>query len=85
MENATTAKQFEGWQERLASDKQGIALRELRDYLAGRQAELRRLLDIEAGPEEYVLRQKLLAAVEAADSAALVFWEKHNTNARTPP
>ena len=85
MENATTAKQFEGWQERLASDKQGIVLRELRDYLAGRQAELRRLLDVEAGPEEYVLRQKLLAAVEAADSAALAFWEKHNTNARTPP
>ena len=78
METFTTQEQMDGWQERLSSDKQGVALRELRDYLAGRQAELRRLLDAGSRPEEYSLNQKLLAAVEAADSAAQVFWEKHN-------
>ena len=78
METATPLGQIGGWQERLAADKQGAALRELRDYLAGKQAELRRLLDAGSSPEEYELRQKLLAAVEAADSAALTFWEKHN-------
>ena len=78
MKTAATPEYVEGWQERLTTDKQGSALRELRDYLAGRQAELRRLLDAEANQKEYALRQKLLAAVEAADSAALVFWEKYN-------
>jgi len=73
-----TPEHIEGWQERLTTDKQGNALRELRDYLAGKQAELRRLLDAGSSPEEYELHQKLLAAVEAADSAALAFWEKCN-------
>ena len=78
METATTAKQVEGWQERLSNDRQGTVLRELRDYLIGRQTELRRLLDAGSEPEEYALHQKLLAAVEAADMAALAFWEKYN-------
>ena len=78
METATTMNQIEGWQERLAEDEQGVTLRELRDYLAVKQAELRRLLDAEASQEEYELNQKFLAAVEAADIAALAFWEKHN-------
>jgi hypothetical protein len=78
METAAASKHLEGWQERLAADKQGSALRELRDYLAGKHGELRRLLDAGASPEEYELYKKLLAAVEAADSAALAFWEKHN-------
>ena len=69
---------LEGWQERLTSDAQGHALRELGDYLAGKQAELRRLLDAGSSPEEYETRQKLLAAVEAAQAAALAFWEKHH-------
>jgi len=58
METATTMNQIEGWQERLAEDEQGVALRELRDYLAVKQAELRRLLDAEARQEEYALNQK---------------------------
>jgi transposase-like protein len=78
METAATPEHVEGWQERLAADKQGSALRELRDYLAAKQAELRRLLDAGSSPEEYELRQKLLAAMEAADSAALAFWENYN-------
>jgi len=78
MENATTSEQRDGWQERLATDKQGNALRELRDYLAGKQRGLRRLLDAGSDPETYDLHNKLLAAVEAADSAALAFWEKCN-------
>lgn len=78
MKAVTTFEQAEGWQERLAGDKQGGALRELRDYLANKRAELRRLLDIGSSPEEYALHQKLLAAVEAAESAAIAFWEKHN-------
>ena len=78
METETTLKELESWQERLAMDKQGASLRELRDYLAGKQAELRRLFDAGVGPEEYGQYQKLLAAVEAADVAALAFWEKHN-------
>ena len=78
METMTTLEQPGSWQERLALDKHGSALRELRDYLAAKQAELRYLLDAGSSPEEYKLRQKLLASVEAADSAALAFWEKHN-------
>ena len=78
METANSSAHVEGWQERLTSDKQGSALRELRDYLAGKRADLRRLLDAGGSPEEYNLRQKLLAAVDAADSAALAFWEKYN-------
>jgi hypothetical protein len=78
METTTALEQLEGWQERLAADKQGSALRELRDCLTGKQAGLRRLLDAGGTPEEYELRQKLLAAVEAADNAAVAFWEKHN-------
>ncbi|MDR0466353.1 MAG: hypothetical protein LBH94_03240 [Deltaproteobacteria bacterium] len=78
METATALEEFEGWQERLTADKQGAALRELRDYLADKRAELRRLLDAGTSPEEFRLNQKLLAAVEAADGAAQVFWEKHN-------
>jgi hypothetical protein len=78
METVTTPKEPEGWRERLAADKQGGALRELRDYLAGKQAELRRLLDVGGSPEDYGLHRKLLAAVEAADSAALAFWEQCN-------
>jgi hypothetical protein len=78
METVTTLKEPEGWQERLAADKQGGVLRELRDYLAGKQAELRRLLDVGGSPEDYAVHQKLLAAVEAADSAAVAFWEKCN-------
>jgi hypothetical protein len=69
---------IDSWQERLCSDKKGVALRELRDYLAGKQAELRSLLDAGSEPEKYASHQKLLAAVEAADSAALAYWEKHN-------
>ena len=78
METAATGQKIEGWQERLANDGQGISLRELRDYLIGRQTELRRLLDAGSEPEEYALRQKLLSAVEAADMAAVTFWEKFN-------
>ena len=78
MENATTSEQREGWQERLTADKQGNALRELRDYLAEKQGELRRLLDAGSAQETYELHKKLLAAMEAADSAALAFWEKCN-------
>jgi hypothetical protein len=78
MEIETTLKQLDGWQERLSADKQGVALRELRDYLAGKQAELRRLLDAGSSPEDYEVHQKLLAAVEAADAASTTFWEKHN-------
>ena len=78
MKTVTTAEQIGGWQERLSTDKQGAALRELRDYLAGIQAELHRLLDIGSAPEEYSLHQKLLVAVEAADGAVLAFWEKCN-------
>jgi DNA-binding transcriptional regulator YiaG len=78
MENTTNSKQTEAWQERLATDKQGSALRELRDYLSVKQGELRRLLDAGTDPETFELHQKLLAAVVAADSAALAFWEKHN-------
>jgi len=78
MTTGATSERLESWQERLAADKQGRALRELGDYLAAKQAELRRLLDDEASPEEYELRQKLLAAVAAAGSAALAFWERHN-------
>ncbi|MCL2029114.1 MAG: hypothetical protein FWG97_01665 [Deltaproteobacteria bacterium] len=78
MEKAATTEQVESWQERLAADRQGGALRELRDYLAEKQGELRRLLDAGADPETYELYQKFLAAVEAADGAALAFWEKHN-------
>jgi hypothetical protein len=78
MENATSTDTREGWQERLTTDKQGNALRELRDHLAGKQGELRRLLDAGTDPETYDLHNKLLAAVEAADSAALAFWEKCN-------
>ena len=78
MNAVTTSQAPEGWQERLAADSQGGALRELRDHLAGKQAELRRLLDVGGSPEDYVVNQKLLAAVEAADSAAVAFWEKCN-------
>jgi hypothetical protein len=78
METVTTQQAPEGWRERLAADTQGGALRELRDYLAGKQAELRRLLDVGSSPEDYGLHQKLLAAVEAADGAALAFWERYN-------
>jgi transposase-like protein len=78
METATLPEQVDDWQERLTTDKQGSALRELRDHLASKQAELRRMLNAGTSPEEYGLQQKLLAAVEAADSAALTFWEKYN-------
>ena len=78
METNAAPEQIESWQERLSNDKQGAALRELRDYLAGRQAELRRLLDAGSEPEKYALHEKLLAAVVAADGAALAFWEKYN-------
>ena len=78
METTAASEQFEGWQERLATDKQGNALRALRDYLAEKQGVLRSLLDAGVSPEAYELHQKLLKAVEAADSAALAFWDKHN-------
>ena len=78
METTTPLEHGASWQERLAADKQGSALRELRDYLAGKRGELRCLLDAGSSPEEYELNTKLLAAVEAADSAALTFWEKNN-------
>jgi hypothetical protein len=78
METATTPQESEGWRERLEADRQGGALRELRDYLAGKQAELRRLLDVGSSPEDYGLHQKFLAAMEAADSAAVAFWEQYN-------
>ena len=68
----------DGWQDRLAADRQGSALRGLRDYLAGRRADLRRLLDGEATPEEFSLYEKLMAAVDAAEKAAVSLWEKHN-------
>ncbi|MDR2892004.1 MAG: hypothetical protein LBV80_02810 [Deltaproteobacteria bacterium] len=74
----TTLDAGNGWQERLAEDKQGFALRELRDYLSVKQAELRRQLDIGSSPADYAVYQKLLAAIEAADSAAVTFWEKDN-------
>ena len=78
MENAATPEHHESWQERLAADKAGAALRELRDYLAEKKGALRRLLEAGADPETYELHQKLLAAMEAADSAAVAFWEKYN-------
>ena len=78
MEKAATTEQAESWQERLATDRQGGALRELRDYLAEKQGELRRFLDAGTDQETYELHQKFLTAVEAADKAALTFWERHN-------
>jgi len=78
MATAMTQEQPESWRDRLAADTQGSALRELRDFLAGKQAELHRLLDAGSSPDVFALHQKLLAAAEAADNAAVTFWEKHN-------
>lgn len=78
MDSALANGDAQSWQERLSEDRQGGALRELRDQLAGMRAELRRRLDAGAAPDEFALAEKLLAAVEAADSAALTFWDKYN-------
>jgi hypothetical protein len=78
MQNHTAPIPSDGLQERLAADRQGIALRGLRDHLAGKRAHLRRLLDDGAAPEEFSLYENLMEAVDAAEKAALAFWEKHN-------
>jgi hypothetical protein len=66
------------WQEQLAADPGGLALGRLRDHLAGRRADLRRNMDAGALPEDYAVTEKLLAAVEAAEIAAVAYWEKFN-------
>ncbi|MDR2488967.1 MAG: hypothetical protein LBD42_05705 [Desulfovibrio sp.] len=74
----TRAATPEAWQDRLAADGRGDALRELLGYLAEKRAELRRALDAGASPEEFPVHEGLLAAVDAAENAALAFWDKHN-------
>ncbi|MDR2504442.1 MAG: hypothetical protein LBD82_08715 [Deltaproteobacteria bacterium] len=74
------AQPSEGWPDCLAGDRQGEALRRLRDILAAKRARLRDRLAAGVAPEEFALGEKLLAALDAADAAALVIWEEHNKN-----
>ena len=62
----------------MAADGRGDALRELLGYLAEKRTELRRALDAGISPEEFAVHEGLLAAVDAAESAALAFWDKYH-------
>ncbi|MDR1946213.1 MAG: hypothetical protein LBQ51_03495 [Desulfovibrio sp.] len=66
------------WQEKLAADSDGSALKSLREQLARDRAVLRRDMDSGASPEAYAVSAKLAAAVDAAESAATAYWEKYN-------
>jgi hypothetical protein len=68
----------DSWQDRLAADNQGDALREMLGYLAEKRTELRRVMDAGLDPKDFAVHEGLLAAVDAAEQAALAFWEKHN-------
>ncbi|MDR2051352.1 MAG: hypothetical protein LBQ63_06240 [Deltaproteobacteria bacterium] len=74
METAETAD----WQEKLAADRNSSALKVLLGKLTSMREKLRRFMDAGCPPEEYAVAEKLLAAVEAAESAATAYWERHN-------
>jgi hypothetical protein len=66
------------WQDRLAADSGGAVLAGLRQELSGKRAELRRRMDAGLLPAEYSTAEKLLAALDAAESAVVSYWEKFN-------
>jgi hypothetical protein len=74
METLATAD----WQDKLAADRDSAALKLLLEKLASIRTRLRRITDAGCPPEEYAVAEKLLEAVEAAESAALTYWERHN-------
>jgi hypothetical protein len=73
---ATTASA--DWQEKLAADPDSVFLKSLLDKLTGMKAKLRRFMDAGAPPAEYAAAEKLLGSVNAAENAAIAYWEKHN-------
>jgi hypothetical protein len=67
-----------GWQEQLAADPGGAALSGLRRELSVKKVELRRRMDVGLLPEEYSTAEKLLTALDAAESAVVSYWTKFN-------